>query len=191
MFHAPKLMSYLNHIWTDPYTIAIDDDVLNLWKFLNWFKPTEQWLHYLRVHYKKYVFITFHKPTKLLPHEPVAPIQDEPNESPFNNSMLQAWYSYNLAKTSRSSWNEDWYDFLARMCQYNNVNIDTIPPEILWGQIVWDSRHPLSNNLLDRLFDFAETNDFLYANGLQSSNSDGPFVDPVADLDENEYPDTD
>ena len=130
MFNAPRLLSYLNYCWLDPYAVMRDDEILNLWKFFEWFKPTDQWRYYLRTHHQKYVLITFNKPLKLLPHDPEAPIQDEPNESPYNNTVIQAWYSYNLAKTTRASWNEDWYEFLSIMCDCNNVQVDSIHPEI-------------------------------------------------------------
>ena len=142
----------------------------------------------------KYVFITFNKPLKLLPHDPEAPIQDEPNEPQYNNSVVQAWYNYNLAKTTRASWNEDWYKFLSRMCDYNNVQVDSIPPEIFWGQDIWNPQHPLSNQLSQRLFAFVERNEYPPDNGLQSSYSDAPFVHPATGprpLDSEEHPNTD
>ena len=78
------------------------------------------------------------------------------------------------------------------MCNCNNVNVDSIPPEIFWGQSVWDPQHPSSSRLSKKLFDFVERHDWPPDNGLQSSDSDGSFVNHVIDdLDLEEYADTD
>ena len=79
MFHAPRLLSYLNLALNNPQMhLHMDPKVLNFWNFMTWFQPTEQWLHELRTHYGKYVLITFHKPMLLLPQEPDQPPEDEP-----------------------------------------------------------------------------------------------------------------
>lgn len=37
------------------------------------------------------------------------------------------------------------------MCIFNNTIINSIPPDILWGENVWSPDHPLSERLIDHI----------------------------------------